>query len=137
MSEFVVLFDYAGENDGDLELVTGETITVIKKEDHGWWLGAKADDVGNPLGVRGYFPKNYVKAKPPALPPRPAGLGSDLTGKRSELPNAPKGDTQQKDAGEEEEGEDEEEEGNEEGLGRGSIFFDKGDDGHLSFEMSR
>ena len=127
MTEFVVLFDYAGENEGDLELVFGETITVLKQEEHGWWLGAKADEAGIALGSKGYFPKNYVKPKPPQLPPRPAGLGSDLK-------KAPADKEEEVDKAAEEE-----EEENEEGAGgeRGSIFFESGEDGHLDFDMSR
>lgn len=43
---------------------------VLEKNAHGWWLGAAVREEGL---QRGYFPKNYVRAKnsPPIPPPRP------------------------------------------------------------------
>jgi len=49
------LYDYTGENDGDLAFKEGDLINVIDKSDpSGWWEG----EVG---GVRGFFPSNFVE----------------------------------------------------------------------------
>eukprot|EP01035_Chromulina_nebulosa_P025315 gene25315-33045_t len=77
--EYEVLFDWTPENPEDLQLVAGETITVIEQNSHGWWLGisTRGGGEGSPAQIRkGYFPKNYVRAKniPPPLPPRPANM---------------------------------------------------------------
>jgi FKBP-type peptidyl-prolyl cis-trans isomerase len=55
-------------------LFAGETIEILEKNEHGWWLGLAQR---NGSLYRGYFPRNYVKEKPraaPAPPPRPAEL---------------------------------------------------------------
>lgn len=55
-------------------MYAGETIEILEKNEHGWWLGI-AQRNGNVY--RGYFPKNYVKEKvrvAPAPPPRPQDL---------------------------------------------------------------
>jgi hypothetical protein len=61
------------QNPQDLRLYQGDIVTVTEKTEHGWWLGS-ADRDGTIH--KGYFPKNYVRAKTsaPAPPPRPSGL---------------------------------------------------------------
>lgn len=72
---YEVLYDWEPESNDDLRLVAGATVTVIEKNEHGWWLGIIVSDVGV---HKGYFPKNYVKAKKskepdaPKPPPRPS-----------------------------------------------------------------
>lgn len=69
-------FGICFQNPEDLRIFAGETIIVLQKHEHGWWLGSidRDGDV-----VKGYFPKNYVKEKPtvaaaPPPPPRPTSL---------------------------------------------------------------
>jgi Variant SH3 domain len=51
----VALYDYAGENDGDLVFSEGDVITLLDTSDpEGWWQG----DLN---GTTGYFPNNYVE----------------------------------------------------------------------------
>lgn len=47
------LYDFAPENDYDLGLKAGDTITVIETSPDGWWLGYSN-------GKTGYFPVNYT-----------------------------------------------------------------------------
>lgn len=77
--EYVVLYAWEPENEGDLRLIAGETINVIEKNDHGWWNGII---VRNGVNHQGFFPKNYVRVKSaqsaPKPPPRPsADSGND------------------------------------------------------------
>jgi len=67
MSTFEVLYDFVPQNEGDLELTTGEIIIVTEKPDHGWWSGRTSD------GHEGVFPMNYVREvkNAPVVPPRP------------------------------------------------------------------
>eukprot|EP01038_Epipyxis_sp_PR26KG_P008308 gene8308-11240_t len=74
--EYEVIYDWEAENEEDLCLIAGETITILQQHDHGWWYGVACREDGL---VRGYFPKNYVKAKKivvnaPRPPPRPGSL---------------------------------------------------------------
>eukprot|EP01031_Cornospumella_fuschlensis_P043987 gene43987-53776_t len=76
--EYEVLYDWEPENPEDLRLFAGETLIVLEKHDHGWWLGS-VDRTGEVQ--KGYFPKNYVKERPkvnpaPAPPPRPTSLAN-------------------------------------------------------------
>eukprot|EP01090_Pellita_catalonica_P005770 TRINITY_DN159_c0_g1_i4.p1 TRINITY_DN159_c0_g1~~TRINITY_DN159_c0_g1_i4.p1 ORF type:complete len:330 (+),score=77.42 TRINITY_DN159_c0_g1_i4:245-1234(+) len=49
------LYDYAGENEGDLAFSAGDVITVLDDSDpSGWWQG----DLN---GAVGYFPSNFVE----------------------------------------------------------------------------
>lgn len=43
-----VLFDYAKDNDDELELKTGEIVLIIDKiiADDGWWEGEKTNESG-------------------------------------------------------------------------------------------
>ncbi|RYG67664.1 hypothetical protein EON64_06960 [archaeon] len=65
---------FNNQNPEDLRLFAGETLIVLEKHDHGWWLGS-VDRTGEVH--KGYFPKNYVKERPkqnPAPAPPPRGL---------------------------------------------------------------
>ena len=47
------LFNFLAENDDELGFRKGDVITIVKKEDEGWWTG-ELD------GRTGIFPSNYV-----------------------------------------------------------------------------
>lgn len=64
-----VLYDWEPENDDDLRLVAGETLTVLEQNEHGWWYGVRTKSDGTLR--RGFFPKNYVKKRPVVEPPKP------------------------------------------------------------------
>lgn len=49
-----VVYDYAKEADGELDLKEGSMVEVLQKADGGWWRGR----VG---GVVGWFPQHYVE----------------------------------------------------------------------------
>lgn len=89
MSERVrALYEFWAENPAELSFQLGDIITVVNKEDEGWWEGELN-------GKKGLFPANYVEivpdkpvsnadakrapppvpsARPVASPPTPAGL---------------------------------------------------------------
>jgi hypothetical protein len=46
-------FDFAGEQDGDLNIRKGELIQVLSKDESGWWYGRIGTRTGN-------FPSNFV-----------------------------------------------------------------------------
>jgi myosin-1 len=48
------LYDYEAQEADELALTTGQIVTIIKKNDDGWWLGTLN-------GKRGVFPGNYVE----------------------------------------------------------------------------
>lgn len=50
----VALYDFDGENDGDLKLSAGDKIQVINSADENWWEGRKK-------GQTGFFPASYVQ----------------------------------------------------------------------------
>ena len=52
----VAIGDWAGQNPGDLSLVTGELIHILdcQTDPSGWWQGQKED------GTSGYFPSTWV-----------------------------------------------------------------------------
>ncbi|KAI0233429.1 Protein E(sev)2B [Lamellibrachia satsuma] len=52
-----VNFDYKPQDDEEMEIHTGDVITVIDKKDPNWWLGEVWQ--GNRL-VRGLFPSSYT-----------------------------------------------------------------------------
>ena len=54
-----VTFDYEPENPDELKLTVGDILTVIKKEEEGWWEG----DLN---GKTGMFPSNFVEVLPNA-----------------------------------------------------------------------
>jgi hypothetical protein len=49
------LHAYTPRSPDELQLKQGDLITVVAKEDDGWWHGVKAD------GSTGVFPSNFVK----------------------------------------------------------------------------
>lgn len=49
------LYEFKGEESGDLSFREGEIIQVIKKDNSGWWRGIRED------GRKGDFPYNYVE----------------------------------------------------------------------------
>lgn len=54
MSYCVALYDFDGENDGDLKLCAGDRIKVLNSADENWWEGM--------CGRRtGFFPASYVQ----------------------------------------------------------------------------
>ena len=56
-AECVALFDYAGQEVGDLPFQQGDVITVLAQEEESeWWEGTLN-------GNRGMFPANYVKVR--------------------------------------------------------------------------
>ena len=52
-----VNFDYKPQDDEEMEIHTGDVITVIDKKDPNWWLGEAWQ--GSRL-VRGLFPSSYT-----------------------------------------------------------------------------
>lgn len=54
-SEYVAMYTYESNEQGDLTFQQGDIITVLKKEGD-WWTGTVA-------GKTGVFPSNYVKPK--------------------------------------------------------------------------
>jgi len=56
--EYEILYSWHSENAEDLSLKAGTTIHVLKKNDHGWWLG-----INMVTGKKGFFPKTYVRPK--------------------------------------------------------------------------
>ena len=89
--EAIAQYDYAKDEDNEIELQEGERITNIEMIDDDWWMGE------NSRGEKGLFPSNYVEvvsegasgggvvenipappplaeeAAPPAGPPQPHG----------------------------------------------------------------
>lgn len=84
----IAQYDYAKDEDNEIELQEGERITGIEMVDDDWWIGE------NSKGEKGLFPSNYVElvdngaggdaaappsppvantAAPPPGPPQPAG----------------------------------------------------------------
>ena len=51
-------FAFQGRQGDEMSLNVGEMITILKKDDGGWWTGSKLD--GNQQ-VQGLFPANYVE----------------------------------------------------------------------------
>ncbi|CAG8442938.1 14189_t:CDS:2 [Gigaspora rosea] len=49
-----VMFDYDAEEEGEISLKEGTTITILEKTDDGWWRGK------NEQGETGIFPSTYV-----------------------------------------------------------------------------
>ena len=49
------LFDFAPQEDGELEFKRGDIIQVVERDDPNWWRGKLANK-------EGMFPSNYVAA---------------------------------------------------------------------------
>eukprot|EP00824_Muranothrix_gubernata_P000410 TRINITY_DN10471_c1_g1_i1.p1 TRINITY_DN10471_c1_g1~~TRINITY_DN10471_c1_g1_i1.p1 ORF type:complete len:916 (+),score=261.63 TRINITY_DN10471_c1_g1_i1:394-2748(+) len=63
------LFDFTGQDSNFLSVKAGDVITILAKDESGWWMGERN-------GVKGYFPSNYTQEiveppKPAMLPPPP------------------------------------------------------------------
>nr|2A08_A Chain A, Hypothetical 41.8 kDa protein in SPO13-ARG4 intergenic region [Saccharomyces cerevisiae]2A08_B Chain B, Hypothetical 41.8 kDa protein in SPO13-ARG4 intergenic region [Saccharomyces cerevisiae] len=56
MATAVALYNFAGEQPGDLAFKKGDVITILKKSDsqNDWWTGRTN-------GKEGIFPANYVR----------------------------------------------------------------------------
>lgn len=55
LDEFVALYAFHGQEDGDLSFDVGETV-IVKAKDGDWWTGTTN-------GRTGIFPANYVTRK--------------------------------------------------------------------------
>jgi len=70
--------EFWAENDAELSLAVGDIITVLNRDDEGWWEGEGKN------GQRGLFPSNYVdiiesapaSRAPPG--PRPPATGNGM-----------------------------------------------------------
>ena len=51
----LVLYDYDATDEGEISIVEGMEIVVLKENEDGWWMGKL------PNGEKGLFPGNYVK----------------------------------------------------------------------------
>eukprot|EP00041_Stephanoeca_diplocostata_P022037 m.522719 g.522719 ORF g.522719 m.522719 type:complete len:486 (+) comp21969_c0_seq1:109-1566(+) len=54
-----VEFDYTAENNDEITLKKGQFIRVIKAEEGGWWEG-EVVEAGGVVGIKGWFPDNFV-----------------------------------------------------------------------------
>jgi SH3 domain len=76
------VYNYQKDRDSDLQLTVGEVVTVLSKNDNGWWHGEGQHGVGD-------FPSNYVveilQEENPAVPSR-TGIMSKPYLKKMELP---------------------------------------------------
>lgn len=55
---YATRYDYAGEQEGDLQFSTGDIINILDTSDpSGWWQGEVH-------GVTGVFPSNFVQMNP-------------------------------------------------------------------------
>ncbi|KAH9906218.1 P-loop containing nucleoside triphosphate hydrolase protein [Xylariomycetidae sp. FL2044] len=77
-----VLYDFAGQKENELSVVTGEIIEIVQKENNGWWLANKG-------GKQAWVPAAYVEEQaapapapaPRAPPPPPAQNGAAARGR--------------------------------------------------------
>jgi len=54
--QFIALYDYVAKEEGEIDMVEGEIITLLEKDDDsGWWIGR------NQNGLEGSFPSNFVE----------------------------------------------------------------------------
>ena len=53
---FVVLYDYNAQRNDELDLVKGEELLVLVRENENWWMGEQTR-----TKKQGYFPANYVQ----------------------------------------------------------------------------
>ena len=61
------LYDFAAQEEGDLELKVGDMVRVTEHvQDDGWWEGSKSSGFSS---VSGSFPAQYVKLRPDYVPP--------------------------------------------------------------------
>lgn len=57
-----VLVDYEKTGDGELTITAGEAVTVLKKEDNGWWLVDRSTAESHQIG---YVPGAFLKPQGP------------------------------------------------------------------------
>lgn len=50
----VALYDYDAQRSDELNLIAGQRIKVLFKDNENWWMGELED------GQQGFFPSNYV-----------------------------------------------------------------------------
>ena len=55
-TQVVALYDYEAQGDQELDLVEGDMVTILQREDDVWWMGQKLND-----GQSGMFPAAYVE----------------------------------------------------------------------------
>ena len=67
------LYDYSSQEEDDLQFASGQVILVTDEEDADWYYGEYEDSAGDKQ--EGLFPKNFVKAVEPDMPPRPTRSG--------------------------------------------------------------
>lgn len=59
------LYDYDAEEDNELTFKENDIVTVVSKDDSGWWTGRLGD-------AEGLFPDNFVEEIPDSGPSKPA-----------------------------------------------------------------
>lgn len=60
--QYRVLYDFTGQSANEITLTKDDLITIVQKENNGWWLAK------TPSG-QGWAPSAYLKEEPPAPPP--------------------------------------------------------------------
>ncbi len=50
----IVLYDYEAQGDQELNLIEGDIVNIMSKEDEVWWFGECK-------GMKGMFPSTYVE----------------------------------------------------------------------------
>eukprot|EP00118_Oscarella_pearsei_P007595 m.37746 g.37746 ORF g.37746 m.37746 type:complete len:1817 (+) comp32442_c0_seq2:33-5483(+) len=68
-STFEAIYDYAATHTDELTLAVGDRITVVERQDDGWWKGTSADKSG-------WFPASYVTPVD-ARSDRDSGIGEN------------------------------------------------------------
>jgi len=53
--KLIAIYSYEAKDDGEMDMDEGEIITLIEKDDSGWWVGR------NQKGQVGTFPSNFVE----------------------------------------------------------------------------
>ncbi|KAH8679896.1 myosin-1 [Tricladium varicosporioides] len=61
--QYRVLYDFAGQSANEITLKTGDLVTVVQKENNGWWLAKTTS------GQQGWAPSAYLKEEAPPPPP--------------------------------------------------------------------
>ncbi|TVY33935.1 Myosin [Lachnellula subtilissima] len=68
--QYRVLYDFGGQSANEITLRKDELITIVQKENNGWWLAKTSDG-------QGWAPSAYLKEEAPApLPPPPPPVAS-------------------------------------------------------------
>lgn len=63
----VVLYDYKAQRNDELDLVKGDELLVLVRENENWWMGELTKN-----HMQGYFPANYIidKTERERAPPK-------------------------------------------------------------------